>query len=88
MALTLLPDSAAGTVGWMESFGNLVSFALPLIFGAIVAASSDQALGMRLGMILPVALLVLCGVAELVLYVRIQREKKAMLDNVEKNEKK
>lgn len=52
------PDSTSGTIGWMETFGSLLGFVLPLIFSAIQGQSGS----LRLGMIVPACLLALCYV--------------------------
>ncbi len=53
-------QAASGTIGWSEAGGNLVAFALPLIYGAIVDSGSvdEKSIWLRVGMAVPVALLV------------------------------
>jgi nitrate/nitrite transporter NarK len=52
---------SSGTIGWAESGGNIIAFALPLIYGAIVDASdaSNKSSSLRIGMCLPAVLLAL-----------------------------
>jgi hypothetical protein len=53
-------QAASGTIGWSESGGNLVAFALPLIYGAIVDSGplGEKSIWLRVGMAVPAALLV------------------------------
>lgn len=50
---------SSGTIGWAESGGNVIAFALPLIYGAIVD-SNNRASTLRLGMSIPAVILACC----------------------------
>lgn len=72
------PESTSGTIGWMETFGDLIAFALPLCFGAIEAANTTSGwipLSMRLGMIIPAAILALSTIPFLILWFMKRHQK-------------
>jgi nitrate/nitrite transporter NarK len=62
--------SASGTIGWCETGGNLMSFSLPLIFGAIVDSQpqSLKSSTLRLGMAVPASFLAASLVLLLILF--------------------
>ncbi len=60
LVVSQCPDSISGTIGWMETLGSLLGFVLPLAFGALGSIPAvGQALGLRIGMIIPCALILL-----------------------------
>ena len=71
LVFTIVTKGSSGTVGWMESFGNLFAFAVPLIFGAIVndETAIRQSETLRLGMAVPSALMGSCLVSLIVCYI-------------------
>ena len=77
LVFTYCNESTAGTIGWSETGGDLVAFALPLIFGAIANSESEAFRGntLRLGMTLPASLLAVSLLLVLVLYLE-KRPKK------------
>ena len=69
LVFAVLTEGNAGTVGWMESGGNLMSFCIPLIFGAIVSGSSLASEdSLRLGMAVPASFMLVCIVALIICY--------------------
>lgn len=67
LVVSQCPTSIAGTIGWMETVGSLVGFALPLLFAAI-GGQLGNAVGFRVAMSIPAGLMLLCPIPLFITY--------------------
>lgn len=71
----LCGDSSAGTTGWMEAGGNLMSFAVPLLQGVIASAGPNVGDLLRVGMAIPAGLMLGCLLSWSILLIRSKTRK-------------